>query len=357
MSVYKVPQDVEADDKLLGPFTFRQFIYLIIVAGSLALGYVLASQIFIGLGIIVLPVVVFFGALALPIKKDQPMEAYLAAIVSFYLKPRKRLWRSEGVESTIEITVPKKVEESRTKDLSEHEASRRLSYLANIMDTEGWAVKGVSNGPLREDVYAETMGVRDMLDTAAPEVANLDQMISKTTKSHHEQLLNNTRLIADGGTPVVSGVGAAGAGTGAALAKPIAPPKAFEVTIPDAPPVANVAGVGVAEPSVAVAQAPVVGAAPAVENLVSESVVEEVVPVVEAVVAAEEIVSPTPVVEEVKSVEVVPEVEEVVEPVVSDDILRLLNNKDLSVETIAKEAKRLREMEEAADGEVYVSLR
>ena len=34
MSTYKVPQDVEADDKLLGPFSFRQFVYLMIVAAS-----------------------------------------------------------------------------------------------------------------------------------------------------------------------------------------------------------------------------------------------------------------------------------------------------------------------------------
>jgi hypothetical protein len=32
MGSYKVPQDVEADDKLLGPFGFRQLIYLGIVA-------------------------------------------------------------------------------------------------------------------------------------------------------------------------------------------------------------------------------------------------------------------------------------------------------------------------------------
>ena len=38
MAVYKVPQDVEADDKLIGPFSFRQFIYLLIVAGAMGLG-------------------------------------------------------------------------------------------------------------------------------------------------------------------------------------------------------------------------------------------------------------------------------------------------------------------------------
>ena len=43
MAVYKVAQDVEADDKLLGPFTFRQFIYLIIVALAIALAWGLAQ--------------------------------------------------------------------------------------------------------------------------------------------------------------------------------------------------------------------------------------------------------------------------------------------------------------------------
>ena len=90
MAEYKVAQDVEAEDKLLGPFSFRQFIYLIVVAIAGALAWGLA-QIFVGLAIIPLPIILFFGALALPLRKDQPMEIYLAAIVSFYLKPRKRL--------------------------------------------------------------------------------------------------------------------------------------------------------------------------------------------------------------------------------------------------------------------------
>ena len=72
MATYKVPQDVEADDKLLGPFSFRQFVYLIIVAASIGIAWILA-QIFIGLIIIPMPFIIFFGALALPLKKDQPM--------------------------------------------------------------------------------------------------------------------------------------------------------------------------------------------------------------------------------------------------------------------------------------------
>ena len=120
MAQYKVPQDVEADDKLLGPFSFRQFVYLLIAGGLIALAVGL-FQLFPLLAIIPLPPVLLFVALALPLKKDQPMETYLAAIVSYYLKPRTRFWMPGQRESTIQITAPKKVEESRTRDITGEE--------------------------------------------------------------------------------------------------------------------------------------------------------------------------------------------------------------------------------------------
>ena len=71
-----IHNDVEADDKLIGPFSFRQFIYLIIVALAIAGAWGVA-QIFVGLAIIFLPIILFFGVLALPLRKDQPMEIYM----------------------------------------------------------------------------------------------------------------------------------------------------------------------------------------------------------------------------------------------------------------------------------------
>ncbi len=109
MAEYKVAQDVEADDKLIGPFSFRQFIYLIVVAGASAIAWGLA-QVFVPLAILPLPVILLFGALALPLRKDQPMEIYLAAIVSFHLKPRNRIWSPDGISSLIEIVAPEEIE-------------------------------------------------------------------------------------------------------------------------------------------------------------------------------------------------------------------------------------------------------
>lgn len=191
MASYKVPQDVEADDKLLGPFTFRQFVYLLIVVGLGFIAWGLA-QLFIGLAVIPLPAIALFGALALPLRKDQPMEIYMAAMVSFFLKPRQRLWDPEGIETLIEITAPKTIEYSRTKDLSQNEAEQRLSYLANIVDSQGWAIRGMgatatAGTAMNSDVYLEAQGATDILDTNTSVAQTFDQMMQQSTERMHEE--------------------------------------------------------------------------------------------------------------------------------------------------------------------------
>lgn len=190
MATYKVPQDVEAEDRLLGPFTFRQFVYLLIAAIAGALAAAL-FQIFPLLAILPLPVIIFFLILALPLKKDQPMETYLAAIVSFYMKPNKRFWRPGQGETTIQITAPKIVEKSRTRDISEEEASHRLSFLSNLVDSEGYAIRGNHNGNFTENFIADTEDVNDFMDDSQNQ--NLINLIQKEKVARHAEIINQMK--------------------------------------------------------------------------------------------------------------------------------------------------------------------
>lgn len=189
MATYKVPQDVEADDKLLGPFSFRQFVYLMLVfgLGVMAVGL---FQIFPLLALIPLPFAFFFLILALPLKKDQPMETYLAALVTFYLKPHKRFWMTGQSDSTILITAPKTVEESRVRDITEEEAGHRLSFLAAIVDSEGYAIKSAST-PMRDEFYAEAYNATDMFDRSGTN--RLNHLITKEQQEHHDEVVNQMR--------------------------------------------------------------------------------------------------------------------------------------------------------------------
>lgn len=188
MATYKVPQDVEAEDKLLGPFTFRQFIYLLIAGASIAVTFGL-FQIFPLLAIIPTPIVCFFLLLALPLKKDQPMEIYLASIASFYLKPNKRIWTAGQRESTIKITAPKIVEKPRARNITEEEASTRLSFLSNLVDSEGYSIRGNSN--FNEEFIAEASSIPDILDQNSNQVIN--QMIAKEQENRHATLISHMK--------------------------------------------------------------------------------------------------------------------------------------------------------------------
>ncbi len=186
MAQYKVPQDVEADDKLIGPFSFRQFVYLLIAGGLIALAVGL-FQLFPLLAIIPLIPTLLFLALALPLKKDQPMETYLAAIVSYYLKPRTRLWTPGQRESTILITAPKVVEETRMRDISGEEATHRLSFLADIVDSQGYAIRGASENSMREDLIAEANATTDMFENN--HFDNLENTIVRDEMARHDEVI------------------------------------------------------------------------------------------------------------------------------------------------------------------------
>ena len=186
MSRYKVAQDVEAEDKILGPFSFRQFIYLLVAAAGIALAWGL-SQVFLPLAVIPVPIILLFGALALPLRKDQPMEVYLAAVISFYTKPRRRMWQPDGINSLIEITVPEKVEIERTKNLSQDEAERRLAYLSQLADTHGWSIRHTrvpdAQGSMISDVYFEAQQTSDMFDDNSSEARAMTRRIEQSNQA------------------------------------------------------------------------------------------------------------------------------------------------------------------------------
>ncbi len=190
MAAYTVPQDVEAEDKLVGPFGFRQFIYLGIAAGLGFVAYVLL-QISLFLIIIPLPGVLFFIVLALPLRKEQPMETYLLALARFYLKPKMRLWNPDGTISYVEIVAPKLVQQNLAKEYGAEAASERLDYLARVMDSRGWALKGTAapGASLVTDVVAEAQSAVDVFDEGASLSQSLAGMIAKKDEERRQTVV------------------------------------------------------------------------------------------------------------------------------------------------------------------------
>lgn len=124
---YQVPQFIETEDKLFGPLTVKQFLY---VAGGVAGGFMIWSLIpikFIGI-IIAVPVFGFFMALAFYRYNDRPFVTTVESAVKYYLGDKLYIWKKrekkiEAQKTAVEeepssvLDVPK-LSDSRLKDIS-----------------------------------------------------------------------------------------------------------------------------------------------------------------------------------------------------------------------------------------------
>ena len=300
MSVYKVPQDVEAEDKLLGPFSFRQFVFLIIAVIGIAIAYGL-STILLPLAIIPVPIILFFGALALPLKKDQPMEVYLAAVISFMLKPKKRLWQPDGIERLVEVIAPKVEEKTYGNNYDQAEVQRRLSYLANLVDSQGWSIRGVNNpnSSMRADLFNEGQAANDILDENSTTAQNINHLINQSDVRRRQEVIQKMQ-------------------TGQS-----ATPPPTQTSQPDNP-----------TPAAPLQMNPYPTMRQSVLNPVSER------PAASAPAQTQPTTTPQTSVNEVPPA-----------------IIELANNRDLSIETIAREANRIQQENKLSDEEVVISLR
>lgn len=141
MATYKVPQNVEAEDKLIGPLSLRQFIFVIL---GLGFGYITFFFFAKVHPIAAIPFIFPAGAfmiLGVYQRSDQPVEVYLASAIRFHLKPHARIWDQEGYEERVIITAPVRIEKNYTKGYSRDQVSSHLDNLSRLMDTRGWASK------------------------------------------------------------------------------------------------------------------------------------------------------------------------------------------------------------------------
>jgi hypothetical protein len=121
---FQVPQFLEIEDKLFGPLTFKQFIY---IAGSVGIAVVLFMLLPTFLAILLsTPVVVFGFALAFYKVNDKPFIEVVEAFIKFHTSGQLYLWQKEEKTPTAANRVAKPIEQvyvpklsqSKLKDLS-----------------------------------------------------------------------------------------------------------------------------------------------------------------------------------------------------------------------------------------------
>jgi len=125
---FKVPQFIDIEDKLFGPFTFKQFLYMV---GGAALSYVIYRFFGIVVSILLVPPIIGL-ALALTFVKinNKPfvftMEAWISFMMNKYLYGRALyIWRKEPKKKKQAVAAKEeapsyipKLSDSKLKDIA-----------------------------------------------------------------------------------------------------------------------------------------------------------------------------------------------------------------------------------------------
>jgi hypothetical protein len=121
---YQVPQFIEVEDKIFGPLTFKQFVYLVGGGGMCFILYKFLPS-FISL-LLIIPIAALSGALAFYKVNNKPFITVIESAVKFFLTSKLYIWKKKPktIESKVvaEGTIPKvyvpKLSASKLRELT-----------------------------------------------------------------------------------------------------------------------------------------------------------------------------------------------------------------------------------------------
>ena len=130
---FEVPQFIEIEDKIFGPLTWRQFLYL---GGGVGAAVVIFLMLpFILFAIFGIPIAVLAGALAFYPVNNRPFSFFLEAIINYITGDRLYLWRSKE-EAVYTINSDTPVEKTAAIPMVRAKKTNDISSLARKLELQ-----------------------------------------------------------------------------------------------------------------------------------------------------------------------------------------------------------------------------
>ena len=130
---YQVPQFIDIEDRIIGPLTLKQFIYLALAAAILFVAWFL-FKFYIWI-ILALPITAIAMAFAFLKINDRPFLYFALAAITYFMKPRMYLFRTDLEMAKTENVTKEKTEEVNPPKVEEKITRSKLKALALRLDT------------------------------------------------------------------------------------------------------------------------------------------------------------------------------------------------------------------------------
>jgi len=132
-----VPQYIDVEDKVAGPLTVKQLIWMLILGAVLFVLWMLipAKSIFI---VIALPILALFVAMAFYKPFGQPLPGFIASGFMFLFAPKIYVWKRMPQNKLVQKRASIK-QDTLPQMRNEKLTPQQISALAHVLDTEGAA--------------------------------------------------------------------------------------------------------------------------------------------------------------------------------------------------------------------------
>ncbi|MYB40355.1 PrgI family protein [Candidatus Saccharibacteria bacterium] len=151
MASYKVIQEVEAEDKIIGPFALKHIIYGMIATGIGVAGWFMGGKTSYWLAIPLLSpffLITAFVCLSALLRLNQPADVWLFSRMNFTFRPKKRLWQQiGGTYRPFMITEKTAVTAAGPASRTDSEVETMARDLSSILDSRGRSIRGETMQP------------------------------------------------------------------------------------------------------------------------------------------------------------------------------------------------------------------
>ena len=131
MALFNIPQFIDTEDKVVGPFTAKQIGWMIAAAAILFVCYALFGK--TALLILAVPVLGIFGGLAFYRPHGQPLTFFISSVLHFFFNPKMYIWKRmmESKKPAKKVSQDKPETKIERKTITQ-EKIREISGLVDI---------------------------------------------------------------------------------------------------------------------------------------------------------------------------------------------------------------------------------
>jgi len=181
---YKVPQNVDIEDKVIAGLTLRQFMFLMIAGGIVLVMYFLFNT--AGLSFLFMPCGLVVGGIGIAFAfvkiNDRPFELFIVAAAKTLFTPGIRIWRKDTDDNVPEHTETKQTREEVREKKNLRDVKSSLERLASVIDSGGVAgvehVEGRKTN-VKKDSTPDAPGLEDVLDKAEKGSVEVDKYLTE----------------------------------------------------------------------------------------------------------------------------------------------------------------------------------